>query len=275
MPRRGGRRRRDEAVERSRRCRAVQAQIKRRRKLLHALNRALRHRGGAEALHSSDRYKGWKDTYLFSKFGSGPLHIHVKRNAISTRVCGASLVHVNCENTDFRFSWKEARLRLRARPSSRPIALRRSSCSTCVGAIAARAQRTAFVHGIDRVCPGAFPPWCPAGTPASPEGAHCTSPFVSLMTVVFRMRASPPTSPPPSSPPRALHCHALLLSCSQDDRDAHQLCSREGQRPQRRSLLGRLFPGWDQDCLRIARRDDQSLGFRCVASSKSSLLGQN
>ena len=118
MPRRGGRRRRDEAIERSRRCRAVQAQIKRRRKLLHALNRALRHRGGAEALHSSDRYKGWKDTYLFSKFGSGPLHIHVKRNAISTRVCGASLVHVNCENRDFRVSWKEARLRLRARPSA-------------------------------------------------------------------------------------------------------------------------------------------------------------
>ena len=109
--------------------------------------------------------------------------------------------------------------------------------------------------------PRCFPPWCPAGTPASPE-----SPFVSLMTVVFRMRASPPTSPPPSSPPRALHCHALLLSCSQDDRDAHQLCSREGHRPQRRSLLGRLFPGWDQDCLRIARREDQSLGFRCAGA---------
>jgi hypothetical protein len=206
---------------------------------------------------------------LFSKFGSGPLHIHVKRNAISTRVCGASLVHVNCENRGCRGRKRACAC---ARDPPRPVALRRSSCSTCVGAIAARAQRTAFVHGIDRVCPGAFPPWCPAGTPASPEGAHCTSPFVSLMTVVFRMRASPPTSPPPSSPPRALHCHALLLSCSQDDRDAHQLCSREGQRPQRRSLLGRLFPGWDQDCLRIARRDDQSLGFWCAeASNRPSL----
>jgi hypothetical protein len=28
---------------------------------------------------------------------------------------------------------------------------RRSTCSTCVGATAARAHRTAFAHGIDRV----------------------------------------------------------------------------------------------------------------------------
>ena len=90
MPRRGGRRRRDEAVERSRRCRAVQAQIKRRRKLLHALNRALRHRGGAEALHSSDRFKS-----VISKFGTGPLHKHVKAARVC---CGTSLVHVICEN---------------------------------------------------------------------------------------------------------------------------------------------------------------------------------
>ena len=213
MPRRGGRRRRDEAVERSRRCRAVQAQIKRRRKLLHALNRALRHRGGAEALHSSDRYKGWKDTYLFSKFGSGPLHIHVKRNAISTRVCGASLVHVNCENRDFRVSWKEARLRLRARPSAPRSApslfvLNLRRCDRCT-------RTTHRLRTRNRSSlPRCFPSMVPRGHRASPEGAHCTSPFVSLMTVVFRMRASPPTSPPPSSPPRALHCHALLLSCS-------------------------------------------------------------
>ena len=66
---------------------------------------------------------------------------------------------------------------------------------------------------------------------------------------------------------------SLLLYFSQDDRDAHQLCSREEhQRPQRQHLLGHVFPGWDQDYLGIVRRDDHSLGFGCAASSKSRLL---
>ena len=50
---------------------------------------------------------------------------------------------------------------------------------------------------------------------------------------------------------------------------------REDERPQRPSLLGRVFPRQDQDCLRIARQDDQSLGFWCVGALESPLLGQN
>ena len=41
---------------------------------------------------------------------------------------------------------------------------------------------------------------------------------------------------------------------------------REDERPQRLHQLGGVFPGRDQDCLRIGRRDDQSLGFGCAAS---------
>ena len=68
------------------------------------------------------------------------------------------------------------------------------------------------------------------------------------------------------------NAHACILSLSsslcgsQDDRDAHQVCSGEDQRPQKRSLLGRLFPGRDQDCLWFMGQDDQSLGFGCAAS---------
>ena len=40
---------------------------------------------------------------------------------------------------------------------------------------------------------------------------------------------------------------SLLLSCSQDDRDAHQLCSGEDQGPQRSHHLGRLFARWRED----------------------------
>jgi hypothetical protein len=65
------------------------------------------------------------------------------------------------------------------------------------------------------------------------------------------------------------------LFCSQDDRNAHQLCSGEDKHPQRHHPVGGVFPGWNQDCVRIGRQDDQSLGFWCAASSKSSLLGRN
>ena len=50
-----------------------------------------------------------------------------------------------------------------------------------------------------------FPPWCPAGTPASPEGAHIASP---------QSRAPPPpTNPPPSSllPRASLPCDCPIL----------------------------------------------------------------
>ena len=41
---------------------------------------------------------------------------------------------------------------------------------------------------------------------------------------------------------------------------------REDERPQRLDPVGRVFPGRDQDCVRIGRQDDQSLGFWCAAS---------
>jgi len=50
---------------------------------------------------------------------------------------------------------------------------------------------------------------------------------------------------------------------------------QEEVRPQQGHQFGRVFPGRDQDCVRIGRQDDQSLGFGCAASSKSPLLGQN
>ena len=68
---------------------------------------------------------------------------------------------------------------------------------------------------------------------------------------------------------------SLLLPCSQDDGDAHQLCSGDDQLQRLLGRVGGVFPGWDEDCVGIGRRDDQSLGFGCAASSKSPLLGQN
>ena len=64
-------------------------------------------------------------------------------------------------------------------------------------------------------------------------------------------------------------------SYSQDDRVAHQLCGGEERRPQRLGQVGGVFPGRDQDCVRIVRQDGQSLGFRCAVSSNSTLLVQN
>ena len=39
---------------------------------------------------------------------------------------------------------------------------------------------------------------------------------------------------------------------------------REDERPQQLHQVGGVFPGRDQDCVWIARRDDQSLGFGCA-----------
>jgi len=50
---------------------------------------------------------------------------------------------------------------------------------------------------------------------------------------------------------------------------------REDERPQRPSLLGRVFPGRIEACVRIIRRDDQSMGFWCAQDLKSPLLGEN
>jgi hypothetical protein len=85
---------------------------------------------------------------------------------------------------------------------------RRSSCSTCVGATAARANR--FAHGIHRVrsLVGAFFHTEPAGTCAS-QGAHMPLPLrlpSSLSRLWFFPRYTFPQSradksPPPSSPP--------------------------------------------------------------------------
>ena len=41
---------------------------------------------------------------------------------------------------------------------------------------------------------------------------------------------------------------------------------REDQGPQRLCQVGCVFPGRDQDCVRIERQDDQSLGFWCAVS---------
>ena len=43
---------------------------------------------------------------------------------------------------------------------------------------------------------------------------------------------------------------------------------REDERPQRHHLVGGIFPGWNQDCVGIARQDDQSLGFGCAFALK-------
>ena len=43
---------------------------------------------------------------------------------------------------------------------------------------------------------------------------------------------------------------------------------REEQRPQPLHQVGGVFPRRDQDCVRIGRQDDQSLGFGCAASSQ-------
>jgi WD40 repeat protein len=44
---------------------------------------------------------------------------------------------------------------------------------------------------------------------------------------------------------------------------------REDERPQRLDQVGGVFPGRDQDCVRIGRQDDQSLGYRCAASPQN------
>jgi hypothetical protein len=41
---------------------------------------------------------------------------------------------------------------------------------------------------------------------------------------------------------------------------------QEDERPQQGHQFGGVFPGRDQDCVRIGRQDDQSLGFRCAKS---------
>jgi len=43
---------------------------------------------------------------------------------------------------------------------------------------------------------------------------------------------------------------------------------REDERPQQGSRVGGVFPGRDQDCVRIGRQDDQSLGCRFVQPAR-------
>ncbi len=49
---------------------------------------------------------------------------------------------------------------------------------------------------------------------------------------------------------------------------------REDERPQRRDHVGGVFPGRDQDRVRIGRPDDQSLGFGCAAPSNRLSLAE-
>ena len=221
--------------------------------------------------------------------------------------------------------------------------LRRSSCSSCVGAITARAHRlrsrnrrvrsSAFLHMVPRehtcvsLClshdcgffPRAFPqsrarrrrpvrlpplhrpPFraslprdCPilrprAGLPISrgPASLGATRrtrvPSSLRHSVGCCMSAPRHFKHPSSLQPLvvayllAAECTqaSLLLSCSQDDRDANQLCSGEEQRSQRQRHVGGVFPGRDQDRVRIGRWDDQSLEFWCAGALKSPLLGQS
>ena len=46
---------------------------------------------------------------------------------------------------------------------------------------------------------------------------------------------------------------------------------REDRRAQQRDHVGRVFPGRDNDCVWIVRKDDQSLGFRCAFALKIAL----
>jgi hypothetical protein len=50
---------------------------------------------------------------------------------------------------------------------------------------------------------------------------------------------------------------------------------REDRRPQRGSHVGGVFPGRDQDRVRIEGQDDQSLGFGCAGALKLPLLDRN
>ena len=79
-------------------------------------------------------------------------------------------------------------------------ALRRSSCSTCVSAIAARAHRTAFAQVLSSIVPRGLS--CISG--GSTHASHDCGFFPRVFPQSRGARAPPPTSPPPSSPsPRA------------------------------------------------------------------------
>mgnify|MGYP007135430430 FL=1 len=72
------------------------------------------------------------------------------------------------------------------------------------------------------------------------------------------MRRSPQIAPP--WPKLTL----ARLSCRQSG-----VVEREDECPQPLDHVGGILPGRDQDCLGIARRDDQSLGFRCAVSPQN------
>ena len=97
-----------------------------------------------------------------------------------------------------------------------PCALRRSPCSTCVGAIAALAHRTALAHGIH---------WHPSSplscfssiVPRWHSGSTDACPFVSLTNMIFSAcfsavaRRRRPVRLPPLHP-LALHRHVTAQS---------------------------------------------------------------
>jgi hypothetical protein len=93
-----------------------------------------------------------------------------------------------------------------ADPRRRALGSSSPSSSTCGGAIAARAPRTDFAHGlnIESAQVGAFFHGARGHTSVS-QGAHMPLPLCLLMSHsrrgFFRSRAPPPTSWPPSSPP--------------------------------------------------------------------------
>jgi len=80
----------------------------------------------------------------------------------------------------------------------------------------------------------------------------------------FRCAASPQIAPP----------WPKLTLAGLSGRQAGD-AEREDKRTQQLDQVGGVFPGRDQDCVRIGRHDDQSLGFGCAFALKSLLLGQN
>ena len=156
-------------------------------------------------------------------------------------------------------------VRRRLSSDAHTCALRRCLCSTCVGEIAAFALRTALIHGRHRLCPGCFPPSFP----------FILRHEVGQLHACYPRPLNHPLSLQPLVVPY-LHLRRFTHSSySQDVCVAHQLCGGEERRPQPRDHVGGVFPGRDQDCVRIVRQDGQSLGFRCAVSSNSTLLVQN
>ena len=104
-----------------------------------------------------------------------------------------------------------------------------------------------------------------ARSPSRPMARRlCPDPTTGRSKCGIRVRFGPRMAPP--WPKLTLAGLPGSYAGSQDGED---------QRPQRFHLLGRLLARWHEDCVRIQRPDDQSVGFGCVLGPEWPLLGQN